>query len=131
MTDTVPCFGNGKPIPAAIFDGVLAWVIRNKPGDSMPATERALILICGWYKFSSNSVDERGHESCRDWVDPELVLLLDQDLDVEYGITQEHKDIVAKESALHLRWTTEQLAKGRPHSELTWANCMRECGYER
>jgi len=35
-------------------------------------------MIRNWYKFSSNSMDDRGHETCRDWMDAEVVRLLDE-----------------------------------------------------
>jgi hypothetical protein len=47
-------------------------------GKTIP--ERARFMLDGWYHFSSNSVDERGHETCRDLLDPELVRLFDAHL---------------------------------------------------
>lgn len=45
--------------------------------DAATARERAPDMIKGWYYFSSNSMDDRGHETCRDWMDAEVVRLLD------------------------------------------------------
>lgn len=47
---------------------------------------RAEQMVRGWEYFSSNTVDDRGHETCRDWMDPEIVRLLDQSLDIRYGV---------------------------------------------
>ena len=42
--------------------------------------ESATNMIKGWWYFSENSMDERGHETCRDWMDEEVVRLLDASL---------------------------------------------------
>jgi hypothetical protein len=49
---------------------------------------RAWRMVRRWEWFSSNSVDDRGHETCRDWMDPEVVRLLDLSLHVRYGTPQ-------------------------------------------
>jgi hypothetical protein len=47
---------------------------------------RAACMISSWEWFSDNSVDERGHETCRDWLDPKLVALFDEALHAKYGV---------------------------------------------
>jgi hypothetical protein len=72
-----------------IFDAVVARLLElgygpGRQGETIP--ERARIMIDEWEWFSDNSVDERGHETCRDWIDPELVRLFDEHLHVAYGV---------------------------------------------
>jgi hypothetical protein len=45
-------------------------------------------MLNGWEWFSDNSMDERGQETCRDWMDPEIVRLLDRALRLYYGVEQ-------------------------------------------
>jgi hypothetical protein len=66
-----------------IFDAVVARLLElgygpGPNGETIP--ERARIMIDCWYYFSSNSVDDRGRETCRDWIDPELCRLFDEHL---------------------------------------------------
>jgi hypothetical protein len=69
-----------------IFDAVVTRLIGLGYGENMETiTERARIMLANWYYFSSNSMDERGHETCRDWLDPELVRLFDAHLMVSWG----------------------------------------------
>jgi hypothetical protein len=60
-----------------VFDALVQQLLASGEDQSTVA-ERAQNMIDGWYYFSSNSVDERGHETCRDWMDPEIVRLLDE-----------------------------------------------------
>lgn len=46
--------------------------------DEATARESATFMINNWDYFSSNSVDDRGHETCRDWMDEEVARLLDR-----------------------------------------------------
>ena len=54
--------------------------------DQSTVAERAQTMIDNWYYFSSNSVDDRGHETCRDWMDPEIVRLLDEAYDLTRAV---------------------------------------------
>ena len=54
--------------------------------DQTGLVERATSMINGWEWFSENSVDgERGHETCRDWMDAEVVRILDVALVLKYS----------------------------------------------
>jgi hypothetical protein len=53
--------------------------------------EKATIMMNNWYRFSSNTVDEHGHETCRDWMDEEVVRLLDKALRAD--VTERHGDL--------------------------------------
>jgi hypothetical protein len=66
-----------------IFDAVVARLLEldygpGPHGETIP--ERARIMIDGWWRFSDNSMDDYGHETCRDWLDPELCRLFDEHL---------------------------------------------------
>jgi regulator of RNase E activity RraB len=52
--------------------------------DQATVVERAVSMANGWFYFSDNSMDEHGHETCRDWMDAEIVRLLD--LGLRYGV---------------------------------------------
>jgi hypothetical protein len=68
-----------------IFDAVVARLLALGHAKATVAA-RATFMINRWEYFSENSVDERGHETCRDWMDAELVELLDQALRARYGL---------------------------------------------
>jgi hypothetical protein len=50
--------------------------------DETTVRKKAVSMVRGWDYFSSNSVDERGRETCRDWMDEEVVRLLDEALSI-------------------------------------------------
>jgi hypothetical protein len=63
-----------------IFDAVVARLFEldygpGPNGETVP--ERAKIMLDNWYSFSSNSLDDRGNETCREGLDGELVRLFD------------------------------------------------------
>jgi hypothetical protein len=49
--------------------------------DPAKVSEKAAFMISNWWEFSSHSMDDRGHETCRDWMDPEIVRFLDKALE--------------------------------------------------
>jgi hypothetical protein len=64
-----------------IYDAVVARLTAmGEPKKTV--AERAKFMINNWSWFSDNSMDERGHETCRDWLDAELVRLFDAHLRV-------------------------------------------------
>jgi hypothetical protein len=67
-----------------IFDALVRQLLASGE-DQATAAKRAQSMINGWNYFSSNSVDDRGHETCRDWMDPEIVRLLDEALSLQYA----------------------------------------------
>lgn len=66
-----------------VFDALVDRLIALGE-DRTTAAERARIMIINWFKFSENSMDDSGHETCRDWMDPEIVRLLDVSLRLKY-----------------------------------------------
>jgi hypothetical protein len=68
-----------------VFDALVQRLTALGNVDQATAPESAQVMINNWYKFSSNSVDERGNETCRDWLDPEIVRLLDEALNIKYA----------------------------------------------
>jgi hypothetical protein len=64
-----------------VFDALVQRLLASGEDQSTVA-ERAQRMIDGWYYFSSNSVDDRGHETCRDWMDLEIVRLLDESITI-------------------------------------------------
>jgi hypothetical protein len=67
------------------FDALVRHLRDVWGEDQATVAEHARDMINGWYKFSSNSVDDRGHETCRDWMDPEVVRVLDAALIAQYS----------------------------------------------
>jgi hypothetical protein len=67
-----------------ILDAVVARLLElgYGPGPAPTVAERARGMIDQWSWFSDNSMNERGHETCRDWIDPELCRLFDEHLRV-------------------------------------------------
>jgi hypothetical protein len=76
-----------------IHDALAAHLLATGESDKEAAAERATLMINGWEWFSENSMDERGVETCREWMDPEIVHLLDQSLCAKYGLPL---DVIAK-----------------------------------
>jgi hypothetical protein len=70
---------------ADVFDALVRR-LTELDADKNTVVERAQTMVAGWEWFSDNSVDERGHETCRDWIDTEIVRLLDLDLRLRYGV---------------------------------------------
>lgn len=70
-----------KPISDALVQRLIAL-----GEDESAVIGRAKNMMMGWMRFSDNSMDEYGHETCRDWMDEEVVRLLDESLRVRYGL---------------------------------------------
>jgi hypothetical protein len=70
-----------KPVFDALVQRLRAL---GEPEESVE--ERATSMIRGWAYFSENTVDQRGHETCRDWMDEEIGRLLDAALRIRYGV---------------------------------------------
>ena len=49
---------------------------------------RADRMMRGWDWFTDNSLDDRGHPTYLDWMDPELGRLLDKALRLYYGVQE-------------------------------------------
>jgi hypothetical protein len=58
---------------------VLGW-------DQTTVAERAQGMIDLWDYFTDNAVDDCGQPTYLDWIDPEVVKLLDETLNIKYGI---------------------------------------------
>jgi hypothetical protein len=56
--------------------------------DKKEAESKAHFMIWNWEKFSEHSQDETGHQTARDWLDSDVVRLLDQSLKARYGVTE-------------------------------------------
>jgi hypothetical protein len=70
-----------------IFDAIVARVLElGMETDHERAATRAKNMIDNWTWTSDNSVDERGHMTIHDWIDPELGKLLDADEFLKFGI---------------------------------------------
>jgi hypothetical protein len=70
------------PIRSALVQRMLALGWENA------TAERADKMMRGWDYFTDNSVDDRGHLTCYDWMDPGIVRLLDRALHLYYGVEQ-------------------------------------------
>jgi hypothetical protein len=71
--------------PPEIFDALVQRLLALGT-DQEIVIKRARGMIGGWEKFSENSTDERGHETCRDWMDAEVCELLDKAMFARYGV---------------------------------------------
>ena len=79
-----------------VFDALVQRL--TELGGYEPVTERAQYMLDHWWHFSDNSMDETGHETCRDWMDPEVVRLLDVDDHLRHGIQPSEAIRVAAEN---------------------------------
>jgi len=71
-----------------VFDALVQRLIELG-GDKATVAERARGMADGWGWFSDNSMDERGHLTCYDWMDSRVAWLLDQDERLRYGLLPE------------------------------------------
>jgi hypothetical protein len=86
-----------------VFDALIQRLIEFGEDKTLVA-ERVRSMIDGWTWFSDNSMDERGHLTCYDWMDSRIAWLLDQDERLRYGLP--------------------------PEGEATWRSRMIRYGYE-
>jgi hypothetical protein len=70
----------------AVFDAIVSRVLALEMETTMEkARERATVMINRWSNFSKDSMDDHGHLTVYDWLDPELCRLLDEDEGLRYG----------------------------------------------
>ena len=83
-----------------VFDALVQRLIELGE-DKAAVAERARYMINGWSKFSDNSMDERGHLTCYDWMDSRIAWLLDQDENLHYGLPPEDESTWRSEMIRH------------------------------
>jgi hypothetical protein len=79
-----------------VFDALVQRLIEFGE-DKAAVAERARVMIKGWSWFSDNSMDERGHLTCYDWMDSRIAWLLDQDERLRYGLVPEDEATLRSE----------------------------------
>ena len=121
MTDHLP--RQSSPTIDDIFDAIESRLVDlGEP--KATAAERASFMINNWEWYSDNSVDDRGRETARDGMDPQLAWLLDQSLNVKYGLSANivppaDADLVANaldDSTEFTRWLEGELRVYRGHT---------------
>lgn len=67
-----------------IFKALVQRLIASGRDDAASAPTHAAIMIGGWDWFTDNGCDETGRPTWEQWMDPEVVRLLDASLDAHF-----------------------------------------------
>lgn len=67
-----------------IFDALTERLVAIGRVTQRDAPERAATMICGWDRFTDYDSMETGGRQCDQWMDPEVVRLLDAALNAHF-----------------------------------------------